>query len=123
MMSSRSVCTQNVNMGQVLERPHLVLCQGALPTNMEHRAFRSKRGGHPGHCICTARTSRCNNTTQSTGLAGVTVCSVSRRLLMANVDYSNPFVQTSVVDVDDMSTAQGENSINAFLLGRLGIMR
>src|SRR6266536_192010 len=43
-----------------------------------------------------------------------------RDLLMAHVDDLDAFVQTAVVDVDDMAAAKRPDDINPFILERLG---
>ena len=42
---------RDVHVRQVLKRAHLVLREGALPANVQHRAFRPERGGDTGECV------------------------------------------------------------------------
>src|SRR5882724_11100919 len=60
-------------------------------------------------------------TTQpSLPVSRVTVRGVSSDLLVAHVDDADAFIDAAIVDVDDVSAAQGEDRIDAFVLQRLG---
>ena len=106
-------------MGKILQGSHFVLCQSALPPDMQHRAFRSKRGGDSSHRVGATRTGCCNNASQTTGLPGIPIGRMSCYLLVAYINDSNVLVQTPIVDIDDMPPTKGENRIDALCLERL----
>ena len=43
-----------------------------------------------------------------------------RDLLVAHVDDLDTFVETAVVNIDDMATAKGKDDVDALTLERLG---
>ena len=103
---------RDVDVGEVLERAHLVLAEGALPADVEHRALGAERGRDPGHRVGEAGPGRRHHAAEAPGLAGVAVRRVSRDLLVADVDDADPLVDAPVVDVDDVTAAEGEDGVH-----------
>jgi len=87
---------------------------------MKDRALRAKRGGNPGHRVGAARTSGSDNTTELPGLTRISVGGMRGGLLVAYIDDADTLVETAIVNIDDMSTAERENGIDAFGLEGLG---
>ena len=110
----------NVDVGQVLQRAHLVLVQRALAADVQDRALRAQRGGDAGDRVGAAGTGRGHHATELAGLAGVAVGGVRGDLLVAHVDDADAFVQAAIVDVDDMAAAQREDGVDAFVPQGLG---
>jgi hypothetical protein len=81
---------------------------------MQYRALRPECGGDTGHCIGASRARSGNHATELASLPGIPVGSVGRRLFVANVYDPDPFIQATIVDIDYVSTTEGENSIDAF---------
>ena len=96
-----------------------MLRQRALPADMQHRALGAKCRRDAGHRVRAARAGRRDHAAELAGLARVTVCCVRRDLLVAHVDDANPFVHTTIVDVDDVAAAQREDRIDPFVFQRL----
>ena len=105
---------RDVDVGQVLERAHLVLAEGALPADMEHRALGAERGRDAGHRVGEAGPGRRHHAPEAPRLARVAVRGVGRDLFMADVDDADPFVDAPVVDVDDVAAAEGEDGVHPF---------
>ena len=105
----------NVHVGQILQRAHLVLGQGALPANVQHRAFGTKRGRDTGKRIRKPGAGRGNHAAQPAGLARVAVGGVGRDLLVAHVDDADIVVDATIVGVDDVAAAEREDRVDAFV--------
>ena len=82
-----------------------MLGQRALPADMKNRTLGTKCRGHSGHGIGAAGTSGGDDAAESTGLTGVAVCSMSRRLLMAYVNDLDALVQTAIININNVATA------------------
>src|SRR4029077_16496220 len=54
------------------------------------------------------------------GLAGVTIRRVRRYLLVAHIDDADALIDATVIDVDDVATAEREDGIDALVLQRPG---
>src|SRR5262249_46954920 len=104
----------------ILERAHLVLGQRTLPADVDDRTFRAKRGRNPGNRICATGPGCCDDAAELARLAGVAIGRMRRYLLVAHIDDANAFVNTTVVDIDDVTAAKREYRINALVLQRLG---
>ena len=105
---------RDVDVREVLQRAHLVLGEGALPADMEHRALGAKRGRDAGHRVGEAGPRRRHHAAEAPGLARVAVRGMGRDLLVADVDDADPLVDAPVVDVDDVPAAEGEDGVHPF---------
>ena len=103
---------RDVDVGKVLERAHLVLAERPLPTDVEHRALGAERGRDAGHRVGEPGPGRRHHAAEAPGLAGVAVRGVGRDLLVADVDDADPLVDAPVVDVDDVTAAEGEDGVH-----------
>ena len=97
-----------------------MLGQRALPADVQYRAFRTKRGGDAGDRISATRPRGSNHATELAGLARVTVGSMRRGLFVAHVDDANAFIETAIVNVDDMPATKREYGIHTLSFERLG---
>jgi hypothetical protein len=107
-------------MRQILQRPHLVLRQRALASDVQNRALGTKSGRDAGDRIGAARTCSRHHATELAGLSRVAVGGVSGHLFMAHVDDADAFIHATIVDIDDVAAAQSENRVDAFILQCLG---
>jgi hypothetical protein len=105
----------DVDVRQVLQRPHLVLRQRSLATDVQNRALRAERGRNARHRVRAAGPRGGDHAAEFAGLPCIAVCRVRGDLLMAHVDDANPFVHTTVVNVDDVAAAQREDRIDPFV--------
>ena len=103
---------RDVDVGKVLERAHLVLAESALPADVEHRALGAERGRDAGHRVGEPGPGRRHHAAEAPGLAGVAVRRVGRDLLVPDVDDADPLVDAPVVDVDDVTAAEGEDGVD-----------
>ncbi len=110
----------HVDVGQVLQRAHLVLGERALAADVQDRAFGTERRGDAGDGVGAPRSRGGDGAAQLAGLAGIAVGGVGGRLFVADVDDADVFIQAAVVNVDDVAAAKGEDGIDAFGLERLG---
>ncbi len=110
----------DVDVRQVLQRAHLVLRQRALSADMQDRAFRAERRGDARHRVHATGAGGRHHAAELAGLPRVTVRCVRGDLLVAHVDDANPFVDTTVVDIDDVAAAQREDRVDPFVFQRLG---
>ena len=91
-----------------------MLAQRTLPTDVQYRAFRTKRGSNTGNRIGTARAGGSDHATELPGLAGISVGGVRCGLLVTHVDDTDALVQAAIVNIDDMSAAKREDGVDAF---------
>src|ERR1700694_1512391 len=106
-------------MTQFLQAAHAVLLERRIAADEQHRTFRAKSVGHSRHGIGGTR-ARGDYRTAQTGNARVGIRSVCSHLLMAYGDDLNTFVDTSVVDIDNVATGNGEDVLYALLLQHFG---
>ena len=107
-------------MRQVLQSAHFPLVQRALPADMQHRAFRPKRGRNAGHRVGATRSGRRHHAAELAGLAGIAVGRMRGGLLMAHIDDADACVEATIVDVDNVTAAQREDGVDTLVLQRLG---
>jgi hypothetical protein len=110
----------HVDVRQVLQGPHLVLVQRALPTDQQHRALGPERVRDTGDGV---RRPRSGGDHRAAGLAGhprVAVGRVRGDLLVPDVDHRDALVHTAVVDVDDVTATEGEDHVDPLGLQGLG---
>ena len=110
----------HVDVRQVLQRSHPMLRERALAADQQHRALGAKRVGDASHRVGRARPRRDHRAAGLAGDAPVAVGGMGGHLLVAHVDDLDALVQASVVDVDDMAAAEGEDGFDALVLERLG---
>src|ERR1051325_8939239 len=106
-------------MGQVLQRTHFVLAKRPLAADHEQRTFGAKRVGDPRHGIGRARSRRGHDTADFTALARIAIGCVCGDLLVAHVDDLDPFIETTVVDIDDMTPAKRPDHFDTLVFQRL----
>ena len=106
----------HIDVRQILKRSHLVLRERPLAADVEHGALRTECGRNPGHRVGAAWSGRRHHAAELAGLARVAVGGVRRDLLVPDVDDANALVDAAVVDVDDVTAAQGEDRVHAFVL-------
>ncbi len=111
---------EDVDVGQVLQRTHLVLRQRTLPADVQHRALRAECGGDAGDGVGAAGAGGGDDAAEATRLPGVAVRGVRRHLLVAHVDDAYALVEAAVVNVDDVTAAQREHGVDALALESLG---
>ena len=104
--------SRDVDVREVLERAHLVLGEGALTADVEHRALGAERGRDAGHRVGETGARRRHDAAEAPGLAGVAVRGMGRDLLVADVDDADALVDAPVVDVDDVPAAEGEDGVH-----------
>ena len=102
-------------MRQVLQRPHLVLCERTLPTDMQDRALGAKGRRDAGQRVGEARAGRRDYTAEAACLACVTVCRVRGNLFVTYIDDTNVVVYAAVVDIDDVAAAEREDCVDALV--------
>ena len=83
---------------------------------MQHRALRAECRGDAGNRIGESGPGGGHHATESAALARVAIGGVGGHLLVVHVDDADAFVDTSVVNVDDVTAAQGKDGIDAFVL-------
>ena len=110
----------HVDVRKVLERPHLVLVEGALTADQQHRALGTERVGNAGDGVGRPRAGRHDRAAGFPGHPRVAVGSVCRHLLVTDVDDLDAFIGAAVVDVDDMAAAEGEDDVDPLVLEGLG---
>ena len=111
---------RDVDVGQVLQRPHLVLGERALSADVQHRALRPERGGDPGERVGEARARRGDHAPEPAGLTRVPVRGVGGDLLVPHVDDADVLVDAPVIGVDDVPAAQREDGVDALVGQRPG---
>jgi DNA-binding transcriptional MerR regulator len=94
-----------VDVRQVLQRAHLVLVEGPLAADQQHRALRPQRVCDSGDGVGGARAGGDHGAAGPPRDARVSVRGVRRHLLVANVDDLDALVDAAVVDVDDVPAA------------------
>ena len=112
--------SHHVHMRQILQGAHPVLGQRALPADMENGAFGTKRRGDPGHRVGAARAGGSDHTSEPSRLARVAVRGMGGSLFVAHVHDADALVDASVVDIDDVAAAQGEDGVHALVCQGLG---
>ena len=111
---------EDVDVGQVLQRPHAVLVERALAANEEHRALRPKCIGDAGDRVGGARPGRDDGAAGPAGHAGVAISGMRGHLLVTDIHHLDALVDASIVDVDDVAPAEGEDGVDPFRLQRPG---
>ncbi len=81
---------------------------------MQNRAFGAKRGSDAGNRIGAAGSGRRHHAAELSGLTCVTISRVCGGLFVAYVDNFYTFIETAIVDIDNMPAAEGKNGINTF---------
>jgi len=107
-------------MRQILQRAHLVLGQGPLPTDMDDGALGAERGRNSGHRVGAAGPGGRDDAAEPAGLTRVAVGGVRGNLLVTHVDDADALIDTPVVDVDDVAATEREDRVDAFVLQGLG---
>ena len=106
-------------MREVLQGAHLVLLEWTAATNEQHGAFGTESVRDTGDRVgCTGTGG--DYGTANAGDACRGVSGVRRHLLMAHVDDFHALVERTVVDIDDVTTGDGEDVLHALLLEHLG---
>ncbi len=103
-------------MGQVLQGAHLVLCEGALATDVKDRAFGTQGRRDPRCRVGAAGTRRGHNAAETAGLPRIAVRRMRRHLFMTHVDDADVLVEATVVNIDDVPAAEREDRVHAFVL-------
>src|SRR5207245_8754715 len=98
----------------LLERPHVHLGGGSLSPDDQHRRLRPESIGDASDRIRSPRTSGHDGHARLTGDARPGISSVRRRLLVPHVNDADALVETAVVDVNNVSSAEGENGLDTF---------
>src|SRR5882757_1389483 len=109
-----------IHMRQILQRPHLVLRQGALPADVQNRTLGTERGRDAGDRVRAARAGGGDDAAQLAGLTGIAVGRVRGHLLMPHIDDANTFIDAAVIDIDDVAAAQREDGVDAFVFEGFG---
>ena len=109
----------DIDVGQVLQRAHLVLAERALAADHEQRTFGAEGIGDPRHGVGRARSSRGHDTADFAALARIAVRRMCGDLLVAHVDDLDPLIETAVVNIDDMAAAQRPDHFDTLVLERL----
>ena len=106
-------------MGKILKAPHAVLALRGLSTDVQYRTLGPECGGDAGHRVGATRTRGGDDASEASGLARVSVGGVGRHLLVAHVHHLDALVDASVIDVDDVATAEREDGVDALVPERL----
>ena len=97
-----------------------MLIECALPADQQERALGAERVGDTGRRVRRARSGRHDRATRTPGHARVPVGGVRGNLLVPHVDDLDPLRLAAVVDVDDVTAAQGEDGVDSLVLQRFG---
>ena len=104
---------------QFLQSAHAVLLERGIAADQEHRALGAEGVGHAGDGVGGAGAGGYDRAAEA-GDARVGVGRMRGNLLVADVDDLDPFVDASVIDVDDVAAGNGEDVPDAFLLQHFG---
>ena len=107
-------------MRQVLQRTHLVLGERALTADVQDGALGAEGRGDAGDRIRAARARGRDDAAELARLARIAVGRMRGDLLVAHVDDADAFIDTAVIDVDDVAAAQGEDRVDTLVLESLG---
>ena len=107
-------------MRQVLERSHLVLAQGTLAADQQHRAFGPEGIGDAGDRIGRAGPSSDHCTPWRASDARIPIGGMRCDLFVTHIDNLDPLVETSIIDVDDVSATQREDGVDPFMFQGFG---
>ena len=97
-----------------------MLVESSLAADQEHRALSAQRIRDAGDRVGGARSGSDDRAAGPAGHARVSVRSVGRHLLVADVDDLDALVDATVVDVDDVAAAESEDRVDALCLQGLG---
>ena len=109
-----------VNMRQILQRSHPVLGQRRLAADVQHGAFASEGRRDARHRVRASGTGRGDHAAELAGLAGIAVRRVGGDLFVPYIHDADVLVDAAVVNVDDVSAAERENGVDAFVPERFG---
>ncbi len=97
---------------QLLQRAHVGLLQRPLTADDQHGHLGTPGVGHRGHRIGGARAGRDHGTAGKAGQSGPGVGGVSGGLLVAHVDDADVGIDAAIVNVDDVSAAEGKDRLD-----------
>ena len=97
-----------------------MLIQRTLSANVQDGALRPKRSRNTRHCVSATRPSRRYDTAQPTRLACISVGRMRSNLFMTHINDANTFVNTTVINVDNMSATKSKDGIHTLGFQRLG---
>ena len=110
---------QNIDMGDVLKRPHIRLRPGGATTDQEERRSGKRRIGHAGNAIGDPRSRGRHDDAEGAGELGVSMRHVHGGPLVTHVDNADAQPRRMIPNRLDMATLQAEDAIDAAFLQRL----
>ena len=102
-------------MRKILEGSHLVLRQSALATDVQNRTLGSESRRNARHRVRASGPGRRHDATETSRLPGIAIGGVSRHLFVPHVDDTDTFIHTTIVDVYDVPTTEGEDRVDTLI--------
>ena len=104
---------QDVDMRDVLQRPHIGLRPRRAAADQQHRRARQRGVGHGGDGVGDARTGGRHGDAEAAGQLGMGVRHVHGRALVAHVDDADALPRDMVPDRLDVAALQAEDAVDA----------